>query len=145
MASSILIIDDSKTIRGRVIAALKGAGLFDTALEAANGIEGLKMLAARPVDIVLCDLVMPGMDGFKFLEAVRSNEKFRQVPVIILSDRGESTAKVKGLGIGARDYITKPFDAGELVARVMVQLEIKALQDDLRKTNELLRELSITD
>jgi two-component system cell cycle response regulator len=145
MADSILIIDDSKAIRKQLIATLRESGLFDTCIEAANGIEGLKALAARPVDIVLCDLVMPRMDGFKFLEAVRSNDKFRQIPVIVLSDREETAAKVKGLGIGARDYITKPFDAGELVARVKVQLELKSLQDDMRKTNELLKELSITD
>jgi diguanylate cyclase (GGDEF)-like protein len=145
MAGTILIIDDSKIIRSRIIAALREAALFDTCMEAANGVEGLKKLAASPVDFVICDLVMPMMDGFKFLEAIRGNEKFRQIPVIILSDRGEIAAKVKGLRTGARDYLTKPFDPGELVARVMVQLELKALQDDMRKTNELLRELSNTD
>jgi diguanylate cyclase (GGDEF)-like protein len=145
MAKTILIVDDSKIIRNRLIASLRMAGLFDTYIEVTNAIEGLKILATRPVDFVLCDLMMPKMDGFQFLEAVRSNENFRQIPVIILSERGESAAKVKGLGLGARDYITKPFDAGELVARITVQLELKALQDDLRKTNELLRELSLTD
>ena len=53
--------------------------------------------------------------------------------------------KIKGLEIGASDYVTKPFDAGELIARIMVQLNIKALQDEMRKTNKLLMELSITD
>jgi len=76
---------------------------------------------------------------------VKGTKDLRDIPVIILSSRGESTVKVKGLEPGAHDYVTKPFDAAELVARVMVQMNIKALQDEMRKTNQLLKEISITD
>jgi len=145
MATNILIVDDSKVVRAQLVKTLKSVGLFDNYYEAVDGIEGLKVLTTTPIDFVLCDLIMPNMDGFQFLAAVKKKEEFQQIPVIILSDRGESLTKVKGLGIGARDYITKPFDAGELIARIMVQMNIKALQDEMRKTNELLKEISITD
>ena len=145
MATSILVIDDSKVIRSQLIDILRDAGMFDSYYEAGDGIEGLKILSSNPIDFVLCDLMMPRMDGFQFLAAVKKHEEFQHIPVVILSEREESGSKVKGLRGGARDYITKPFDSGELIARIMVQMNIKALQDDMRRTNELLRELSITD
>ena len=145
MAFNILIVEDLKTVRAQIVETLTSVDLFGNCYEARDGIEGLKILATTPIDLVLCDLMMPKMDGFQFLAAVREREEFRHLPVIILSDRGESSAKIKGLRTGARDYITKPFDSGELIARIMVQLNIKALQDDMRKTNDLLKELSITD
>lgn len=145
MATNILIIDDSKVVRAQLLDTLRSVDLFDNFYEATDGLEGLKVLATTPIDFVLCDLMMPNMDGFQFLAAVRKKEEFLQIPVIILSERGESKSKVKGLGTGARDYITKPFDPTELIARITVQLNIKTLQDEMRKTNELLKELSITD
>ncbi len=145
MATSVLIVEDSKSVRSRILDTLRAAKLFDNYYEAADGIEGLKVLASTPIDFVLCDLMMPNLDGFQFLAAVNRKEEFRHIPVVILSEREEIKSKVKGLENGARDYITKPFDAGELIARIMVQLNIKSLQDEMRKTNELLKELSITD
>jgi two-component system, cell cycle response regulator len=145
MATNLLIVEDSKVVRASLLETLRSVHLFDNISEAGDGIEGLKVLATTPIDLILCDLMMPKMDGFQFLAAVKKNEEFRHIPVIILSDRRESRTKVKGLENGACDYITKPFDAGELIARIMVQLNIKSLQDDMRKTNELLKELSITD
>jgi diguanylate cyclase (GGDEF)-like protein len=145
MAASILVIDDSKVIRAQLIGILREVGMFENYYEAGDGIEGLQILSSAPIDIVLCDLIMPRMDGFQFLAAVKKHEEFQHIPIVILSDREESSSKVKGLRSGARDYITKPFDSGELIARIMVQMNIKALQDDMRRTNELLKELSITD
>jgi two-component system, cell cycle response regulator len=145
MATNVLIIEDSNVVRTQILDILRAVDIFDNCYEAADGLEGLKVLATTPIDFVLCDLMMPNMDGFQFLSAVKKKEEFQHIPVVILSDRGDSQMKVKGLGIGARDYITKPFDPAELVARIMVQLNIKSLQDEMRKTNELLKELSITD
>lgn len=145
MATNLLIIEDSKVIRAQLLDTLRAVDLFDNCYEAADGLEGLKVLATTQIDFVICDLMMPNMDGFQFLTAVKGKEEFKHIPVIILSERGDSKMKVKGLGNGARDYITKPFDPAELIARIMVQLNIKSLQDEMRKTNELLKELSITD
>ncbi len=114
-------------------------------LEASNGIEGFKMLLSNPVDVILCDLEMPGMDGLKFLGMLGSRNELRDIPVIILTGREEKEQKVRGLERGASDYITKPFDAAELIARVKVQLKIKMLQDNLKEQNRKLEELSNTD
>jgi two-component system, cell cycle response regulator len=145
MAPSILIVEDSDIVRSQVIEALKAVGLFDRYHEATDGIEGLRVLKSTPVDLILCDLMMPKMDGMEFLAKVKEKKELQEIPIIILSGRGESSLKVKGLGNGASDYITKPFDTGELAARIMVHLNIKALQDEMRNTNKLLTELSITD
>jgi two-component system cell cycle response regulator len=145
MAASILIVDDSELVRTQVVEVLRKVALFDNYHEAVDGIEGLKILNATAIDVILCDLMMPNMNGFEFLAQVKSENGFKDIPVIILSGKGESVLKIKGLESGASDYVTKPFDAGELIARIMVQLNIKELQDDLRQTNKLLRELSITD
>ncbi len=145
MATSILIVEDSDIVRTQVIELLKAVALFDIFHEAADGVEGLTILNSTPVDMILCDLMMPNMDGFEFLAKVKGRKELKDIPVIILSGQEESTLKIKGLGFGARDYVTKPFDAGELTARIMVHLNIKAIQDEMRKTNELLKELSITD
>lgn len=142
---SVLIIDDSETVRGQIVRTLRQHLLFDRYLEAADGLEGFKALLHGKVDIILCDLEMPRMDGFKFISLLHAREEFRDIPVIMLTGRGDRELKIKGLEQGACDYVTKPFDAGELVARVRVQLKIKGLQDELRRSNELLQELSVTD
>jgi len=145
MGYTVLIIDDSPTLRRQVISILEPAGLFARHHEADNGIEGFKLLLTGTPDVVLCDLEMPGMDGLKFLDMRNAREELRDVPVILLTGREEPEQKIKGLERGASDYVTKPFDAGELIARVKVQLKIKRLQDDLKEQNRKLEELSNTD
>jgi diguanylate cyclase (GGDEF)-like protein len=145
MPPLILIIDDSPAMRAQVVKILKQSGLVVNITEADNVIDGFKLLLAKPVDVVLCDLEMPKMDGLKFLDLQNSREERRDVPVIILTGREESGQKIKALERGASDYITKPFDAGELMARVKVQLKVKQLQDDLKERNLKLQELLNTD
>jgi diguanylate cyclase (GGDEF)-like protein len=145
MPDSVLIIDDSDTIRERIIKALESFDLFARYYEAEDGLEGFKKLLSSPVDIILCDLEMPRIDGFKFLSMLKSRPDLQDVPVIILTGMDDRELKIKGLEQGASDYITKPFDPEELVARVKVHLKIKHLQDDLKRSNELLLELSNTD
>lgn len=142
----ILIIDDSPTLRSEVIKVLQSTGLFSNFIEASNPTEGFKILVERNnIDIILCDVVMPGMDGFKFLAMKMARPEFSDIPVIMLTSQGEIKDKIKGLEEGASDYLTKPFDPGELIARVKAHLRIKMLQDALKKTNEQLIELSIRD
>lgn len=145
MSGNILIIDDSAAVRGQIVQILRKAGIFDRYFEAQDGIEGFKALTAVRVDLIICDLEMPRMDGFKFISLLGSREHLRDIPVIMLTGREDQDLKIKGLEQGAVDYVTKPFDAGELVARVRVQQKIKALQDELRRSNEMLKELSNTD
>lgn len=145
MTLTALVIDDSETLRAEILQILKEASLFDSYLEACDGLEGFKVLLNNRVDLVLCDLEMPRMDGFRFLAMMRAREEFQDVPVIILTGREDRDTKIRGLEQGASDYLTKPFDAGELVARVRVQLKVKSLQDELKRSNDMLRTLSITD
>lgn len=142
---TLLLIDDSKTARARVRQVLETHAVFTDVIEATNGLEGFKALLSHPVDVILCDLIMPEMDGFKFLDMKRSKPEFDDVPVILLTAQGEIRNKIQGLERGASDYLVKPFDDGELLARVKVQLKIKTLQDELRAANEHLRELSNRD
>ncbi len=142
---TLLVIDDSQVLRNQVIQFLKDASLFERHLEAENGLEGFKVLLNNKVDVVLCDLEMPGIDGLKFLAMHNAREELRDIPVIMLTGHEEPEKKIKGLDQGASDYVTKPFDAGELIARVKVQLKIKTLQDDLKEQNRQLELLSNTD
>lgn len=145
MSNSVLIIDDSSTIRERIIKTLESFDLFSRYYEAEDGMDGFKKLLSCQVDIILCDLEMPRIDGFKFLSMLKSRPDLQDVPVLILTGMNERELKIKGLDQGASDYITKPFDPEELVARVKVHLKIKKLQDELKRSNELLLELSNTD
>ncbi len=145
MSTTVLIIDDSVTVREQIIRTLESFNLFTRYFEAEDGLEGFKKLLSTPVDIILCDLEMPRIDGFKFLSMLKGRPDFQDVPVIILTGVNDRERKIKGLEQGASDYITKPFDHEELVARVKVHLKIKKLQDELKRSNELLLELSNTD
>jgi len=145
MADSVLIIDDSEAVRDKIIKTLEPLDLFARFYQAEDGLEGFKKLLASPVDIILCDLEMPRMDGFKFLGMLKTRPEVSDTPVIILTGNEDRELKIKGLDQGACDFLTKPFDPEELVARMKVHLKIKHLQDDLKRTNELLLELSNTD
>ncbi|HJV66820.1 MAG TPA: diguanylate cyclase [Geomonas sp.] len=143
--SCVLVIDDSAAIREQVVQTLREVGLFDQYREAKDGLEGFKTLIECRADLVICDVDMPRMDGFKFLQLVESRPELQGLPIIMLTGMMDFTSKIRGLEQGASDYLTKPFEAGELVARVKVQLKIKSLQDELKKANELLRRLTNID
>lgn len=145
MSKRVLIIDDSENVRAQIARELQNAALFERIYQAGDGIEALKLLLETPVDLILCDLEMPRIDGFKLMGMISARQELRDIPVIMLTGHGDSELKVKLLGKGASDYVTKPFDAAELIARVKVHLKIKNLQDELKKSNEMLKQLSDTD
>lgn len=145
MPGTILIIDDSPTELKEIISFLEPAKLFDKYLEAHDGMEGFKTLINEQVELVICDLIMPNMDGIKFLEMVATQEGLRDIPVIMLTAKEDRKSKVLGLDHGACDYVTKPFFAEELIARVKVQLKLKGQQDNLKKSNKILTELTTRD
>ncbi len=143
--TNILVIEDSTTLRREIIQTLQDHSLATNYHEAGDGLEGLKILLGVKMDLVLCDVEMPLLDGFKFLAMVRAREELRDIPVLLLTGKGDIPSKVRGLEQGASDYITKPFDASELVARAKLHLKMKKLQDELRRANEILLEMSNTD
>jgi len=145
MPRSVLIIDDDPRVRNEVKQILNQANFFDIYYEANDGIEGFKILLNKDVDLILSDVMMPAMDGFKFLSMKRARPEFNDIPVIMLTGAEDVKLKIKGLEQGASDYITKPFDHGELLARVRIHYNIKRLQEELKATNRRLEELSNTD
>lgn len=113
MGERILVVDDEPHIRTVLRAYLQREG-FDIA-EASAGTEALREIGRRGFDLVLLDLGLPGMDGIEVLRKVRASS---EVPVIVLTARAEEGDKILGLNVGADDYVTKPFSAREVVARV---------------------------
>lgn len=114
----VLVVDDETEIRQMLLKYLKREGICG--IECENGTEALAYLKENAVDLVILDIMMAGMDGFEVLKQIR--QRMGEIPVILLSARQEEYDKVLGLGLGADDYVTKPFSPGEMMARVKVQL-----------------------
>jgi two-component system KDP operon response regulator KdpE len=113
----ILVVDDEPQIRRALRTALAGHGY--TVDVAEDGEQALALFAAQPAEVIVLDLVMPGLDGIEVLREIRT---WSEVPVIVLSARGQETDKVHALDSGADDYLTKPFGLDELLARVRAVL-----------------------
>ena len=109
----ILIVDDDQRIVNFLRSKLKASGY--EALTAGNGLEGLEQAQAQEPDLIVLDLLMPKMDGLEMLKELRS---FSVVPVIILTAKGADADRIKGLQMGADDYLPKPFNPDELIARI---------------------------
>lgn len=121
----VLIVDDEEEIREMLIKCLKIEGVMG--IPCANGREALENLQKHDIDLVILDIMMEDMDGFEVLKNIR--EKNKDIPVIFLSARQEEYDKVLGLGLGADDYVTKPFSPGEMMARVKVQLRRRKIEN----------------
>ena len=117
MRPLILVVDDEAPMRKYLAANLEARGY--EVLAAADGMEALKIIAERPFDLLILDIMMPGPDGLDVLKAVRRE---MEVPVLMLSARGREDDKVQALDLGADDYLTKPFGVEELLARVRAAL-----------------------
>jgi DNA-binding response OmpR family regulator len=116
-AARILVVDDDEDIRKLVVQLLERAG--HRVAQASDGRAGLRALHASPPDLVLLDVSMPDLDGWQTLERIRD---LSDVPVIMLTARGQELERVRGLQSGADDYVTKPFGRQELLARVQALL-----------------------
>ena len=114
---TILVCDDDKEIVDAIDIYLTGEGFH--ILKAYDGYDALKILETEHADLMIIDVMMPGLDGIRTTLKVRETSS---IPIIILSAKSEDTDKILGLNIGADDYITKPFNPSELVARVKSQL-----------------------
>src|SRR5689334_14087963 len=114
--NTILIVDDEPFGRDTLTALLQPQGY--QLLLAANGPEALAQAAAHPPDLVLLDVMMPGMDGFEVCRRVRADPLLREVPVIMLTALDDRVSRLQGIEAGADDFITKPFDRVELRSRV---------------------------
>jgi DNA-binding response OmpR family regulator len=115
--AKILIVEDDKFLRELIAKKLKNEG-FDV-VEAVDGKEGLKKIKEERPDLVLLDLILPGIDGFEVLARVKEDPNLAQIPVIILSNLGQREEVERGLKLGARDYLIKAhFTPGEIVEKI---------------------------
>jgi two-component system alkaline phosphatase synthesis response regulator PhoP len=123
----IAIVEDEPNIRGLLSFNLQAAGF--AAEEYETGEAALPGILASPPDLLLLDLMLPGMDGIEVCRRIRSSETARHTPIIMLTARGEEFDRVLGLEIGADDYITKPFSMREVIARIKAVLRRSDRQD----------------
>lgn len=134
--NNLLIVDDlpkNIQILGRLLASTDRNIAY-----ALNGDDALRLLSENQFDLILLDIMMPGKNGFEVCEAIRANPTTAKIPVIFLTARSEIDSIVKGFEVGAQDYITKPFNASELSARVQTQLELVNQRKQLLDLNHNL-------
>ncbi len=112
----ILVVDDSKTELYHLKDLLRRSGYSVRTAE--NGDEAMRRLAEETPDLILMDVVMPGANGFQLTRTITRDPRWAEVPVIMCSSKGQETDKVWGLRQGARDYVVKPVDAEQLLAKI---------------------------
>ncbi len=118
MASlKFLIIEDSPTMRQLIRFALNRIPQTEV-IEAADGVDGLKKLSSNEIDLILTDINMPIMDGIKLVTLVRSNDSYKDIPIIIITTEGAKEDKDRAMALGADAYITKPIQANDILSTV---------------------------
>jgi two-component system chemotaxis response regulator CheY len=121
----ILVVDDSKVMREMVIASLRGlAGASFT--QAASGLEAIEKLSLSPFDLVFLDLNMPDIGGMEVVQFVREQEGLQELPVVIVTTRGDDDSRARALAAGATRFMTKPFDPDQIVAEARALVCAKA-------------------
>ena len=133
----ILVVDDSRTLRRILIRELNSLG-FENILEAADGLEAIETVKSKSIDLMLLDMEMPELDGLGVLEALKSDEVYKSLPIIVISGAEQFDKTIKCIEIGAEDYLPKPFDPILLRARIFSSLEKKRLRDLDQKHMEML-------
>lgn len=137
--STVFVVDDNASNLKVLIDLL--ADFHLTAVPLRSGEELLKLLTKRVPDLILLDILLKeGIDGFETCRRLKSNESFKEIPVVFLSALKDTPDKVKGFELGAVDYITKPIDGSELLSRVTTHLTLSRLRKELQTTNSRLEE-----
>jgi len=131
----VLVIDDSDSIHKLVIARLRPEGL--EVIGEFDGERGIERAVADQPDVILLDIGLPNVDGFEVCRRLKEHPSTRNIPIIFLTGTADTESKVRGLDLGAVDYVTKPFDQVELRARVRAALRTKRLQDILEQQSFL--------
>ena len=136
----ILVVDDTPT-NLRVLSEALANGGFEIAV-ATTGESAIRQVQHDPPDLILLDVQMPGMDGFETCRYLKANPITQDIPVIFMTALSGTESKVKGLSVGAVDYITKPFQQDEVLARVSVHLKLRHLTKRLEEQNILLKQFN---
>ena len=143
MNGTILVADDSMVVRAVLRRQLETDG--HTVVEAVNGAEAIDACREYHPDVILLDVEMPVLDGHATLARLKADPQLKDIPVVFLTGRVDTADVVNGLRLGAHDYLRKPFEANELMARVSAALRTKWLQDELRTRNAELDRVSRID
>ncbi len=145
MTDTILVVDDNIVNRKLLESILKKAGY--TVLTAVNGEEAVSRSFEMVPDLILLDVVMPKKDGYQACVEIKQFDETADIPIVFLSAKSETHDKIKGLEAGGVDYVTKPFNKEEVLARVRAQLKIRHLTNDLKSANDelLLKQKKIED
>lgn len=139
--AKILVIDDDEDFRKMIRILLELNKYNVETVE--DGYKGLEKIKNGNFDLILLDVMMPGISGIDVCYAIRI--KNPEIPIILLTAKGEKEDLVTGINAGANDYITKPFETEVLLAKIKSLIRLKELQDELKKTNKLLESLATTD
>src|SRR5882762_9193453 len=129
MSARILVVDDI-VANVKLLEARLSAEYFDV-LTAYSGAEALELLAIERLDVVLLDVMMPGMDGFEVCRRIKSSPKTMHVPVVMVTALDQTSDKIQGLEAGADDFLTKPVDDIALITRVKNLARLKTLSDEM--------------
>ncbi len=122
-----LIVDDSSVMRKIIERSLRQAGIeIGKVFEAGNGAEALALLAENQVDLILCDINMPVMDGLEFIDKLAATGKIKESPVVMITTEGSEAHVVKAISLGARGYIRKPFTPDQVREHIVPLLAVKA-------------------
>jgi DNA-binding response OmpR family regulator len=112
----ILIVEDDPAVQTLLVKALTAKGYRIT--QATDGVQGLTALEQEQPDLIICDVMMPRLDGMTFVKAVKRNDGTRAVPVIFLTAKNDPRSVVEGINVGAKYYVTKPFALDELLSKI---------------------------
>ena len=121
---SCLVCEDSPMMRQLIVYALARIKNL-TVTEAENGVAGLKKLAAERFDLIITDINMPLMDGLKLVRRIRTDERYKDVPIIVITTEGTSEDRQRAMALGATAYITKPIQAPQVIATVKELLKLE--------------------
>ena len=135
---TLLVVDDTPENLGVLFDYLDLMGF--TVLLVQNGENALKQAEENLPDLVLLDIMMPVLDGFEICQRLKANDKTKDIPVIFMTALTDTTDKVRGFQVGGVDYITKPFQHEEVVARIQTHLTLRKLQQELQKKNTILEQ-----
>lgn len=138
--ATILIVDDNPTNLRVLVDYLDQAG-FQT-LVATDGERAIQQVRLFPPDLILLDIMMPGLDGFETCRQLKANVTTQDIPIIFMTALTDTSHKVKGFKVGAVDYITKPFEQPEVMARIKTHLTIQRQRQELQRLNRSLQEVN---
>ncbi|MBF0274316.1 MAG: response regulator [Nitrospinae bacterium] len=116
---TVLIVDDSPSMRKMVSFAMKKVFKFGSEFQASDGLEALDMISKEHIDLVICDINMPNMNGLEFLTKVKNDEAFKEIPVVMLSTESKQEDIIKAINLGANAYVKKPFKPEEMKKALM--------------------------